>query len=302
MTLSLTRRATMLAAALTLMAPAAHALNAADTWDRTDWPDTLRIGVLPEEDQAVMEQRYQPFKAHMEEVLGIPVELFFGTDFSAMVEAMRFQNIEVSKFGPFAYILASERANAEAIVQGARDRFQPTYKSYIITRADTGIEAVEDLEGRNFGFVDPASASGYLFPRAHLLDQLEEAGVTNENIDGWFGNVVYTGGHDASVRAVISGDIDAASVSDSQVQRMTAAEEEGMEDIVIVTETLPIPRSPEAVRGDLPDSLKLAIAYGYLSFNDEDFLVAHNYHDGFITVDDSQYDVVRRTQQLLGLD
>jgi len=298
----LSRRTLLGFAFATASAAPLAALDVTDTFDRTDWPETLRIGVLPEEDQAVMEQRYQPFKAHMEDVLGMPVELFFGTDFSAMVEAMRFGNIEVSKFGSFAYVLASERAGAEAIVQGARDRFAPTYKSFIITRADSDIEGYEDLEGTNFGFVDPASTSGYLFPRAHLLDLLEAEGVTNDTLDGWFGNVVYTGGHDAGVRAVISGDVDAAAVSDSQVQRMTASEEPGIEDIVVVTETAPIPRSPEAVRGDLPETLKAAIAYGYLSFNDAEFLQSHNYLDGFIPVDDSSYDVVRRTQQLLGLD
>lgn len=302
MPMKITRRATLTAAIVGLVAGPSIAMDVSSVWDRTDWPDTLRIGVLPEEDQAVMEQRYAPFKAHMEEVLGLDVQLFFGTDFSAMVEAMRFGNIEVSKFGPFAYILASERAGAEAIVQGARNRFEPTYKAYIIARADSGIAEPKDLEGRNFGFVDPASASGYLFPRAHLLDLFEADGVTNDNIDSWFGNVIYTGGHDAGVRAVISGDVDAAAVSDSQVQRMIAAGEPGMEDVIIVAETLPIPRSPEAVRGDLPESLKAAIAYGYLSFNDEAFLTSHNYHDGFITVSDGAYDVVRRTQQLLGLD
>ena len=297
------RRRCLLAFALaTFTAGPVAALDVTETWDRTDWPETLRIGVLPEEDQAVMEKRYQPFKAHMEDVLGMPVELFFGTDFSAMVEAMRFENIEASKFGSFAYVLASERAGAEAIVQGVRDRFAPTYKSFIITHADSDIESYEDLEGVNFGFVDPASTSGYLFPRAHMLDLLEADGVTNETLNDWFGNVVYTGGHDAGVRAVIAGDVDAAAVSDSQIQRMTASNEPGIEDVVVVEETSPIPRSPEAVRGDLPETLKTAIAYGYLSFNNDDFLRSHNYLDGFITVDDSAYDVVRRTQELLGLD
>lgn len=302
MSLTLTRRIVLASALGAFASTAAFAVDTSEVWDRTNWPGTLRIGVLPEEDQAVMQQRYEPFKAHMEAELGMPVELFFGTDFSAMVEAMRFGNIEVSKFGPFAYILAAERANAEAFVQGARDRFAPTYQSYIIALADSGIETPADLEGKNFGFVDPASASGYLFPRSHLLELFEADGVTNDNIDSWFGNVIFTNGHDASVRAVLSGDIDAAAVSDSQVQRMTAAGEEGMENIVIVTETAPIPRSPEAVRGDLPTSLKAAIKLAYLSFNDREFLESHNYHNGFITVDDSAYDVVRTTQRLLGLD
>jgi phosphonate transport system substrate-binding protein len=276
----------------------AHALEPAQAWDREGWPDVVRIGVLPEEDVAVMEERYQPLRAHFEEVLGVDVELFFGTDFTAMVEAMRFGNIEVSKFGPFSYILAADRANAEAIVQGARYRAQPTYQSYIITRDDSGIEEPKDLEGRSFAWVDPASTSGYLFPRAHLIREL---GVDNEAVDAFLGTAIYAGGHDAAVRAVINGDVDAAAVSDSQVQRMQAAEVDGIDRVRVVTETLPIPRSPEAVRGDLPESLKLAISYAYLSFNDEAFLTAHNYHEGFIPVTDAAYDVVRDTASALGL-
>lgn len=267
-------------------------------YDRTDWPDVVRIGVLPEEDQAVMMERYQPFLEHMQEVLGVEVELFFGNDFTAMVEAMRFEHIEVSKFGPSAYVMAAERAGAEAFVQGVRDASAPTYKSYIITHRDTGIESVDDVVGRNFAWVDPASGSGYLFPRAMMLGALD---TTDEELDGMFENVIFSGGHDASVRFVINQDVDAAAVSDSQIQRMQAADYPGIEDIVVIAETDPIPRSPEAYRGNLPASLKQALLDAYTSFDDRGFLEAHNYHDGFVPVDDAAYNVVRDTQERLGL-
>ncbi|MFN2341341.1 MAG: phosphate/phosphite/phosphonate ABC transporter substrate-binding protein [Halanaerobium sp.] len=275
-----------------------YAAGHAEVWDKTDWPETLRIGVLPEEDVAVMEERYQPLKAHFEDVLGIEVELYFGTDFTAMIEAMRFKHIEASKFGPFSYILAADRAGAEAVAQGARDRFVPTYKSYIITKEGSGIETVADLEDSVFAWVDPASSSGYLFPRAHLV---QETGIENDSLDAYFDEVIYSGGHDSSVRAVINGDVDAASVSDSQIQKMEAAEYPGIETIKVVTETRPIPRSPEAVRSDLPQSLKTAITFAYVSFNDEPFLTDHNYNEGFILVDDEAYDVVRDTAEALNL-
>ncbi len=267
-------------------------------YDRTGWPEVVRIGVLPEEDQAVMMERYQPFLAHMQEQLGVPVELFFGNDFTAMVEAMRFRHIEVSKFGPSAYVMAAERAGAEAFVQGVRDASAPTYKSFIIARADSGINSVEDTVGRIFAWVDPASGSGYLFPRAMMLGTLE---TTDEEIDDLFEAVIFSGGHDASVRYVINGDVHAAAVSDSQIQRMQAANFPGIEDVVVIGETLPIPRSPEAYRSDLPESLKQALRDAYTSFNDRGFLEAHNYHDGFVPVTDAAYDVVRDTQRRLGL-
>ena len=43
------------------------------------------------------------------------------------------------------------------------------YHSQIITLASSGIKDVNDLKGRNFAFVDPASTSGYAFPLAGLL-------------------------------------------------------------------------------------------------------------------------------------
>ena len=275
-----------------------YAAGHAEVWDKTDWPETLRIGVLPEEDVAVMKERYKPLKAHFEDVLGIEIELFFGTDFTAMIEAMRFKHIEASKFGPFSYILAAERAGAEAVAQGARNRFVPTYKSFIITKEGSGIDNVADLEDKVFAWVDPASSSGYLFPRAHLV---QETGIENDSLDAYFDQVIYSGGHDSSVRAVINGDVDAASVSDSQIQKMEAAEYPGIETIKVVTETRPIPRSPEAVRSDLPQSLKTAITFAYVSFNDEPFLTDHNYNEGFILVDDEAYDVVRDTAEALDL-
>lgn len=267
-------------------------------YDRSDWPEVVRIGVLPEEDQAVMMERYQPFLAHMKEVLGVEVELFFGNDFTAMVEAMRFGHIEVSKFGPSAYVMAAERAGAEAFVQGVRDASAPTYKSFIIAHKDSGITSVEETVGNIFAWVDPASGSGYLFPRAMMLGTLD---TTDEEIDDLFESVIYSGGHDASVRYVINGDVHAAAVSDSQIQRMQAANYPGIEDVVVIGETLPIPRSPEAYRSDLPASLKQALLDAYTSFDDRGFLEAHNYHDGFVPVDDAAYDVVRDTQRRLGL-
>lgn len=271
---------------------------AADVPD--DWPDVVNIGVLPEEDHAVLFERYESFEEHFQEHLGVPVQMYFADSFTGVIEAMRQGHVDVSKFGPFAYILASERADAVAFRQGVLNADEPTYKSYIIAREDSGIDSVEDLEGVDFGWVDPASTSGYLFPAAHLI---QEAGLDGqEDFEEFFGNVVNTGGHDASVRNVISGDLDAAAASDSQVIRMQRADYEGIEDIKIVTETDPIPRSPEAYRADLPESLVEALDEAYATFDDEEFLTAHNYDDGFISVEDAAYDVVRNTARALDLD
>ena len=43
-----------------------------------------------------------------------------------------------------------------------------TYRSQVVVRADSGITSIDQLRGKKFAFVDPASASGFLFPNALL--------------------------------------------------------------------------------------------------------------------------------------
>ncbi len=266
-------------------------------FDRTGWPPVIRLGILPEESPSRMAARYQPFLDYLETFLGHPVELVFGPDFSAMIDALEHREIEVTKLGPFAYIQAAERIGAELFVQGVRDASAPTYRSYIITREDSGVQTLDDLRGRSFLWVDPDSTSGYLFPRALLIGELESS---ERELDGIFSRVGFSGGHDASVRYVIDRLVDAAAVSDSQVQRMRQGGYPGIDSIVAIAETRPIPRSPEVYRRDLPDTLKNALRTAYLQYDDPVFLEAHNYHDGYIPIDDEAYDVVRETVGRLG--
>jgi phosphonate transport system substrate-binding protein len=61
------------------------------------------------------------------------VELFVASDYSGAIEAMRAGKLDIALFGPFSYVLAAEKANAEVFavekVSGAT-----TYKSIIVTR------------------------------------------------------------------------------------------------------------------------------------------------------------------------
>ena len=136
-----------------------------------------------------MLRQYQPVVDYLEERLDMTIEIQVTNDYTAAIEAMRNKHIDMAWFGPFSYILAVEQAGAEAIVNGfRRDTKKATYKSIIITRADSGIKTWEDLKDRSFAFVDPASTSGYLVPRKMLIDN----GIYPDND---FSTICYAGSH-----------------------------------------------------------------------------------------------------------
>jgi phosphonate transport system substrate-binding protein len=235
-----------------------------------EWPETVTYGVLPTSDEVNLASLYTPFEDYMQACLDHPFELFTGTNYTAMIEAMRTGNIHMSKFGPFAYILAAERAGADALVQPLDDADEPFYTAQIVTLESYGFESLDDLEGEPFAFVDAASTSGHLFPRAMMVDEL---GISNDDVESWLGEVVFSGGHDASILSVLNGDVAASAISSNawvlQVEGGQFDDHANIDDLVILAETDDIPRTVEAVQGDLPQDLQDALEACFVAAIDE---------------------------------
>mgnify|MGYP000212255866 CR=1 FL=1 len=72
----------------------------------------------------------------------------------------------------------------------------------------------------------------------------------------------------------------------------------------IIYESEPIPGSPIAVRGDLPESIKLAIQNALLNMNEQTIHKVDGWGgiSNYQKVTDSDYDVIRTTAKLLGMD
>lgn len=258
-------------------------------------PDTLRVGVIPNEDNENVETKMEPLKEYLSEKLGMEVKIYVASDYTAVVEAMRSKKVDVAHYGGFSYVLAAEEANAEAIVSKViADTGLSTYKSYIITHKDSGITTLSDLKGKAFSFVDPASTSGNLVPRNELLKN----GI---DPDTDFASTIYAGGHDASGLAVQNKKVDAGAISESKYNMMTA--KNLLPDVVILHESNPIPSAPVAVRKDLDSGLKQKIKQAYLDMDAEspESLEALDL-DKYGEITDADYDEIREIAKILNLD
>ena len=168
-------------------------------------PAKLRVALLPDENASTIIQNAAPLKAYLERTLGKDVELVVTTDYSSMIEAMRFGRIEIAYFGPLSYVLAKSKApEIEPFAVGV-SKGSPTYKSVIIARADGPVKSLADIKGKMVGFGDFASTSSHLIPRA-LLARNGLIGDTDYKY-------VLLGAHDAVARAVQSGQVQAGGLS-----------------------------------------------------------------------------------------
>ncbi len=269
---------------------AAPSLAFAQTRD----PRRLRMALLPDENASTIIQNAQPLRAHLERTLSREIELVVTTDYSSMIEAMRFGRIEIAYFGPFSYVLAKSRAPAiEAFAVGV-ERGSPTYNSVVIAGTDSPVRALEDIRGRPFGFGDQASTSAHLVPRAMILTR---AGLNGERDY----RVVHLGTHDGVARAVQAGQVAAGALSQSILRTLITRNVIDAARIREVAVSDPIPNYPMVMQGNLADPLKAAIRSAFLDMRDADVLRAFRI-EGFAPTTDAAYDILRETARVLDMD
>jgi phosphonate transport system substrate-binding protein len=257
-------------------------------------PAKLRVALLPDENASTLIQNAQPLKAYLEKTLKKEIELVVTTDYSSMIEAMRFGRIEVAYFGPFSYVLAKSRApDIEPFAVGV-ERGAPFYNSILIATANGSVKTLADVRGKPFGFGDQASTSSHLAPRAHLLNK---AGLDGDKDY----KPVHLGTHDAVARAVQAGQVPAGALSKPIFDNLVTRGTIDAAKVVQLDLSPAIPNYPIVMQGNLAPALKQAIRSAFLDMKDKEVLKSFRV-ESFAPTDDKTYDVLRDTAKVLKLD
>ena len=212
-------------------------------------PKTLRVGFAPWESVQDLTKTSREVVNLLSEEMPMRVEPFVATDYTGVIEAMRAGKLDVAFFPPAAYVLAERKANAEVILKSFFNG-HAQYHGAIITRTNSKIKTLQDLKDKTVAFVDPVSTSGAIYPRVMLLN----AGIVPEK---HFKRLIYAGGHDAAVLAVLHGKVDAAATYTNDPQGKDSAWTNSLTNpkdraqIRMVAVTKPIPADNIAVRKDL---------------------------------------------------
>jgi phosphonate transport system substrate-binding protein len=231
-------------------------------------------------------------------VLGMPVRVTVASDYASVIEALRNQTADLAFVHPAAYVLANREAKAKIVAQNLWHG-KRTYTSRIFVKKDSGIKALEDLRGKTIAFVDPASASGYIYPMVMLI---QRGLVKNRDPKTFFREVVFSGAHDASMRALLNGHVDAIAAFD-MAREQYLKEPAERERITFVAETPPIPEAGIAARSGLDGAVFARVREALYKIRAPEHgpMLKRLYEiDGFGPADDREYDAVRAAVDLLG--
>lgn len=209
------------------------------------------FGVIPAENNEEAAARFEPLRKDLEQQLGKRVRVFFATDYSGIIEAMRRGRVDFAWFGATSGLLAHQEAGAVPFAVGvSRETGSAEYFSHFIVRADSPIQTFEELKGKNIAFVDPASTSGGVVPTYEVLRK------TGQMPEDFFGRLQFAGTHDASVMAVRNGSVDGGVVADFLFDAMVARGLIKREEFRVILASDPVPGPPMMIRAALGDELR----------------------------------------------
>ena len=228
--------------------------------------DEFRIGILGGENAQDRMNSYECLRGYTEERLGVPAKLFAPADYNGVIQGLLGGTLDMAWLGASAYAavhLQAPEAVEPVLVKINLDGSYG-YHSIGFARKDAGIESLEDMQGKVFGFGDPNSTSGYLIPSIEIP---QTTGATMESGD-YFGEVKFTGGHEQTIVAVNNGDVDGGVTwADGQgnwedgynsgaLRKAVDAGLVDMNDLVEIWRSKPIPEGPVVLRKALPEEVK----------------------------------------------
>ena len=263
----------------------------------------LRVGFVPAENAQQVIQNAQPIVDILQKRLGMEVQPFVATDYTGVIEALRGNKLDIAFLTPASYVLAKNEANVKVVLKSER-KGSPFYYAAIITRADSGIKKLEDLRGKIFAFGDPLSTSANVFPRK----MLHEHGIDPVRD---FKQILNSGGHDATVLAVLNGKVDAgATYANSPDNNDTAwmrylKNPDDVKKIRAIAFSEPIPADNLVINANLDEQTakKVEEIFIELSHDAQGKKMLRDLYqiDGFVAATDKDYDSVRQAFAIAGI-
>ncbi|MBN8413994.1 MULTISPECIES: phosphonate ABC transporter substrate-binding protein [Halomonas] len=228
--------------------------------------DTLKFGIISTEASQNLAPLWDPFLEDMSEQVGMEVEPFFATDYAAVIQAMRFGQIDLAWYGNKAAMEAVDRAGGEIFAQTVAADGSPGYWSLMIAHQDSDLHDVDDVLSNAsdlvFGNGDPNSTSGFLVPGYYVFAKngVDAATAFKRTLNS---------SHETNALAVANKQVDVATFNTEGMQRLEVTAPDKAEQLRVIWKSPLIPSDPLVWRSDLDEATKDTLREFFMSYGDD---------------------------------
>lgn len=224
---------------------------------------TLNFGIISTESSEALRENWQPMLDDMSKQLGIKVKPFFASDYAGIIQAMRFNKVDVAWYGNKSAMEAVDRAGGEIFAQTVADDGAPGYWSLLITHKDSPYNSVQDVlknaKDITFGNGDPNSTSGFLVPSYYIFtkNKVEPTKAFKR---------VLNSNHETNALATANKKVDVATNNTESMSRIKEKFPEKHAQIKILWKSPLIPSDPIVWRKNLSDMDKIKLKGFFMTY------------------------------------
>lgn len=180
-------------------------------------PREIQMGIIATESSANLKSAWQPLLDDMQKSTGLKVNAFFAPDYSGVIEAMRFNKVQVAWMGNKSGMEAVDRAQGEVFAKVVQTDGTEGYYGVMVVHKDSPLKTIDDVlnnrQNLTLGMGDTNSTSGTLVPGFYLWakNKIDPAKEFKRAMRA---------NHETNILAVVNKQVDAATVASDGVERM----------------------------------------------------------------------------------
>jgi phosphonate transport system substrate-binding protein len=223
----------------------------------------ISFGIIATDSASAQREKWEPFFRDMEKKTGLKIQAFYAPDYAGVIEAMRFNKIQVAWYGNKAAMEAVDRANGEVFAQLMYADGSFGYHALLITHKDSPYRNLDDVfanaKNINFGIGDPNSTSGFLVPTYYVFAQRKADPRSTFK-------TVRNASHGANIQATLAKQVDVATNNTEDMGKLEQARPELFQQLRVIWRSPLIPSDPFVWRKDLDPAVKTRIRNFVLNY------------------------------------
>jgi len=223
----------------------------------------VNFGFISTESSSNLKSAWQPLLDDMEKSTGLKIHAFFSTDYSGIIEAMRFNKVQVAWMGNKSAMEAVDRSNAEIFGKIVAKDGTEGYYGVIIVNKDSPLRTLDDVMKNHanltLGFGDPNSTSGTAVPAFYAFGPAHVDPVKD------FKRTVRAS-HETNLLAVVMKQVDVATNNTENLYRFEKTHPEQAAQVREIWRSPLIASDPLVWRKDLDDNTKKLVRDFMLSY------------------------------------
>ncbi len=225
-------------------------------------PKEINFSILSTENSQNQSELWSPFLADMEKQTGLKIKPFFASNYTSLIEAMHYNQVQVGWFSNQSGMEAWRRAGAEVFARSSDPSGVDGYSSLILAPTGSSV-TLESLlkcdKSLTFGIGDAKSTSGTLAPMTYLF---APRGIDPQTCF----KTVRSANHQANLFSVAKKVLDASTNNSTALNLIRKNQPEIGSAVKVIWESPRLPEDPIMWRTDLDKTVKEKIRSFFLTY------------------------------------